>query len=770
MRGTILNARRKAFTLIELLVVMFISAILLSIIVIPAIQSFNLTRQAQALSDAQDKGRSLIERIARELGNAVSVRRGTDSVALTLNGVASTLPRDAMVVQIMSTQLGQMVEATLPHSKIDIIKPAEGDPTLVNGAYVNPVTGFADPTITASRGQVQLPVGAGSTILRYAVALRDPLVKYNNPYNSILTAAGAGQDNLFALYRFEFQPFLNRAHKATPGDPTTIAWRPNLALFDSDVTDRTIIGLDDPKFMLPTLNAGGNIVVDAKWYRINHWLGKNATGDPTPANLRELPRTTLMTDLSRYDMVMPVTTGPTGSKRVIFDNGIPRMLSLVSFQATRVSNDPAQPMMTARQGAETDNAGALNADVFRTKLGLWETAIVRCFPTGWNPNVPASSSYLVGRLPNAYAASSGPAFSIYVYDPTLALDDVTAGEEIFDVTLYNNTLGNGRYPFTAAALAANGRSSWLSNANLRALFTPFWFNSDQGKITASFGISEVGNAGIAPSPTNPFNLPTVGADVASGARPNAPYSPLNEPVLGGNFYDPTYATVNHRFNKVWNDNPNLQGDLLERFIDLRIAPTGDGTLSPLYPLAVGGAVSGLGKGAIVPGSEEVYGPNQLPGASFGTRVRYTRTTRRPVGPNQYLINYVDQPEPTDYTLLGLAPGNLAGFNPGLYNPQNFVSAVIQPRFKKGYLAFNSDPNVPLPTGDIVVSYRFQFTNSQSGAPSTISGNKADIIAVDYDTRQLMSVLLTMRNYPQSTIPNPQNVTLRATATVRNYIR
>lgn len=749
---------------------MFISALLLSIIVIPAIQSFNLTRQAQALSDAQDKGRSLIERISREIGNSVSIRRGTDSVPVTLNGVATTLPRDAMVVQIVSSQLNRTVEATLPHSKIDIVKPAEGDPTLVNGAYINPVTGMADPTLAAPRGQVELPVGIGSTLVRYAIALRNPLAKYNNPYNSILAVVNGEQDNLYGLYRFEFQPFINRAHKATPADPTTVAWRPNLALFDSDVTDRVIIGLDDPKFMLPTLNGTGQIVVDAKWFRVNHWLGKNAAGDPSPANSRELPRTVLMTELSRYDMMMPVTTGPTGSRRPIFDNGIPRLLSLISFQATRVSNDPAQPMMTARQGSETDNAGALNADVFRTKLGLWETAVIRCFPTGWNPNVPANSSYLVGRLPNAYSAASGPAFSIYAYDPAVALDDVTSGQEVFDVTTYNTLLGSGSYPFTAAVSAANGRSGWLANANLRNLFTPFWFNPDQGKITASFAISDVGNPAVAPSVTNPFNLPTVGADAVTAARPNAPYSPLNEPVLGGNFYDATYATVNHRFNKVWNDNPNLQGDLLERFIDLRTTPTADGTPSPLYPLPIGGVATGFGKGGIVPGSEEVYGPNQLPGATFGSRIRYTRTTRRPVGPNQYLINYVDQPQPVDYTLLGLAPAQLVGFNPAVYDPTNFVSAIIQPRFLKGYLALNSDPNIPLPVGEIVVSYRFQFTNSQSGAPSTIAGNKADVIAVDYDTRQLMSVLLTMRNYPQSTIPNPQNVTLRATATVRNYIR
>jgi hypothetical protein len=117
-------------------------------------------------------------------------------------------------------------------------------------------------------------------------------------------------------------------------------------------------------------------------------------------------------------------------------------------------------------------------------------------------------------------------------------------------------------------------------------------------------------------------------------------------------------------------------------------------------------------------------------------------------------------------VLGLGPQQLAGFDPYNYNEQNFVSAVIQPRFKRGYIQLNSDPNVPLPLGQVLVAYRFQF----NGAGNRGLGSKEDVFAVDYDTRQLINVLLTIRNYPQSTVSNPQNVTLKSTAAVRNYIR
>ena len=53
-------------------------------------------------------------------------------------------------------------------------------------------------------------------------------------------------------------------------------------------------------------------------------------------------------------------------------------------------------------------------------------------------------------------------------------------------------------------------------------------------------------------------------------------------------------------------------------------------------------------------------------------------------------------------------------NPGIlyiatYTPGNFSSEVFQARFKVGYIQLNSDPNVPLPLGNIRVNYRFQFT-------------------------------------------------------------
>ncbi len=206
-----------------------------------------------------------------------------------------------------------------------------------------------------------------------------------------------------------------------------------------------------------------------------------------------------------------------------------------------------------------------------------------------------------------------------------------------------------------------------------------------------------------------------------------------------------------------------------------VGPEGDGSM--------------LSRARIVPGSETVSGPDQKPGPNYAHPVRYTRTNHNP-GPNQYRINYTDLREPTDpstnmvtqnaYQLYGLTGAEVAGFDPTKYDPTNFTSATIEPRFKVGYLQLNSDPNLPLPNGYMFngnpvpvpfrISYRFQFTGTLAPNQLQAGAGATDVFDVDYDTRQLMQVLLTIRNYPQSDLPNPQSITLKSTAAIRNFAR
>src|SRR5690349_396114 len=131
---------KKGFTLIELLTVMAITAIMMTIIIIPVVQSFNLMRSGMGFSDAQYKASQLVERIGREIGNAAAVRDNSGirgAIAVVVPG------RDGTPQRIL-----------LPFAKIDMLKPAEGEPIRgPSGALLNPFTGKEDPTLRAPKGQ-----------------------------------------------------------------------------------------------------------------------------------------------------------------------------------------------------------------------------------------------------------------------------------------------------------------------------------------------------------------------------------------------------------------------------------------------------------------------------------------------------------------------------------------------------------------------------------------------------------------------------------------
>jgi len=702
---------QRAFTLIELLTVMAITTILLGIITVPIIQSFNLTRTAQGYSDAQDKARLVIEEITRSIGNAAGVRdnsglKGSIAIRVPAEQALSAPysgpapePRDAVVL--------------IPYAKLDLVEPAKGEPEKDSGGnfVFRNDRGDIDPTITSPRGQVVLPVAPGQTIRRYWVGLRDPLQKYSNPYDGLLMTRTSGRDNLYVVYEAEVQPY---AFGSSQG---------NSSFFTVDGTG-SITDFDDPSFFTANVDASGHVITnDAKAARISNWKSKAR----------------ILTEVSRDDMGLPGFDK--SSRKVTYDlisqtptiYG-PRLVPLIQFRPTRVSNEPAEAMQAGRLGEETDNAARIGAEVFTTQYGGWTASVIRTWPSGWTQG--GANDYLVGRL-----NTNNGRFGIFAYDPDTSSDDVVGGTELFDLTAYENAIAGGSaYPFTFAVAQANSRSGWTSNVALRNLFEAYSIDPGRGKILASFGITEVGTN----NPNPDSNVPNVATGDAQ--------SPLQSTGAGAAYAGTGYE-INSCFNRVWNENNNLRPDI-QRFLDLRVTDQPDGTPSPLNP----DPAVGLARARIVPGSEVVVGPDQLPGPNYGRPIRYTRVARRNPGANQYFINYVDQSEP-DYAVA--FPGYPTP--PANYDPANFMSAVIQSRFKAGYVQLNSDPNVPLPQGTFQVSYRFQFTG-QSGA-----GTK-DVFAVDYDSRQLLSVLLTIRNYPQTTLPNPATVTLKGSAAVRNYLR
>lgn len=711
---------KQAFTLVEMLVVIAITAIILTLVIVPIVQGFNMTRQAQALADAQDKARTVVERVGREISNAASILDNADRAG----EVAVLVPgRNGAVV----------APVLLEYCKLDLAKPATGEPLRgPSGAYIDPDTGKEDPTLKAPKGQVVLPVTPGDTVVRFSIGLRDPLHPrgYVNPYDGLLMAKEGERDNLYVLYRFEVQPYL--------WDNTNQRFVVNTAFFEVDpstiVPGDPLSGkpvMDDPYFLLPGFDRFGGTLggaaLAAKQGRVRNWMKAGR----------------VMTEVSRFDMIQPVYDKQ--SRKVVYDGDTPRILPLIQFRPTGIGNEPLEAMAAVRLSGEGDSATAFAPDVFRSSKGGWSATVIRFWPVGWDRTNASANEYLVARR---YPGGSGEwRHGIFTFDPDLDASELYDGLLLFDGTAYEWAVRN-RLPY-AFSRALNPAA--MANSTYRNRLAAFSMNEKLGRVTASFPIEELGDVNQLPEPPG-GNKP----DVLTGPT----LSPVQDPNPPGTLTDAIYSPsepkyeINSSFNKVWSVRPELRGNI-HRFIDLRVVAQPDDTPSPLDP----NPLRGFARARIVPGSESVIGPDQNAGPNYGQLIRYSRTTRNP-GPNQYKLNYVDLPEPTDYRLLGFSNSEVTAFEGlgGSYSAANFLSAFIQPRFKAGYLQLYSDPNLPLPNGNIRVSYRFQFTRD------------GDSLSADYDSRQAMSIKLTIRNYPQSSLPNPQGITVAASAAVRNVLR
>jgi len=762
------NRINKAFTLVELITVMAIAAILLSIIAVPMIQSFNLTRAAQGFAAAQDRARILMEKIIRDVSNSAGVR---DNSGL----------KGALVLHVPG-QNGAIEPVLMQHAKIDLYLPAQGEENINGGGgnYINPDTGKVDPTIHDNKGQVVLPVAPGATLRRYFIGLRRPVVgdapqTYINPFDGVLMARTSQQDNLYVLYEADVQPYVFQGGN----------WVVNQRYFAPDPANPNAPLYDDPFFYTFRGTAGPNgEPVEINWAT----RALTAAGNIKLARVKQWMRVArIVTEINRYDMIQPVFDRKTGLE--IYDGNVPRISSLINFAPTRILSEPAKAMTAVRSGDETFNSSKVGPDVFRTEFGAWASTIVRVWPStypgafslnqqssqlfnGWIPNTP----YGIIRQTAPSEAPGPPRTVQFMYDPNVGTDDMgTLGAlPMFDISEYQNAIGNKlSYPFSRGL---NSAISLGFNPNLnKNLFVPVIPDTRQGELVSSFAITEVGNPGGPPPPVGSDNRPiTLGGAALS---PNNDSTLIAGPPLTrwqNAAYSPSSvtSTINQRFNVLWNDWPVLapaldRAQYVKRFIDLRFAGTRDNTPSPLQPLL------GWPRCFIVPGSEIVIGPDQTPGMNYGHPVRYTRVTQRPVGPNQYFINYVNQKEPdwSDPSLGLTVPANV--FDPASYQTTSFLQAVLQPQFRAGYVELNSRYGEPIPYGydadnsgtidpneqvPISVNYRFSFSE-----PS-------DTVAVDYDSRQLIKIVMTIRNYAQTTLPNPQTVTLEGSASVRNFFR
>lgn len=229
-----IGSNNQGFSLIEILVVLAISVIMMGLVLGPVSQSFRMTRQAQAMADAQDAARQAMELISRDLGEAMFV---FDNAVTPINiyndgGTPGYVFRSGEEgpIQLPVRQPNGSVEYfTLPHAKIDFILPKmsmhcnnpehpENEPRDYqrgNEAWPPcPVCGSTDVD-----ARPKFPLEQDVTVVRYFLGLRyndprrlpalmapppeDKIFGWKSPYAN---DTEVGAENQVVLYRVEFDP------------------------------------------------------------------------------------------------------------------------------------------------------------------------------------------------------------------------------------------------------------------------------------------------------------------------------------------------------------------------------------------------------------------------------------------------------------------------------------------------------------------------------------------------------------------------------------
>ncbi len=741
---------RRAFTLIELLVVMAVSAVLFTIIAIPMVQSFNLTRAGQSFAAAQSQARLISERVQQDISNAAAVRDNSGS-------------RGSLVIRVPGAD-GVMTESLAPYAKLDLLMPAKGNPLGPGGPNFNEETGKIDPTIAGPKGDPSLPTLPGTVLVRWFIGLRDPFLDYGNPNVDLRLAGGNrwagvsnGIDNPYVLYRAEVPAYAmgeDTTDWDRDGDAAEVIMRPNWNLFAADAEGQPI--WDDPTFFSITDadQAQGAAFVEAKSRRIRAWRGL-AINQSTDGRVDAL--------VFNYDL---------GSRLLTFVGNVPDYSAAVRMQPTRVASEPASPVNPMGSGLEAANAAKVGPSVYRTAAGSWGRMAARVHLS--IPPAAYTDAAQAGAENAPWHEANSPERRLDMRNVNgfgQSLVYVQTGQAVFSIDRYLQARSQSGQPNPPHAFSF----ATLANASLPAVrrdFLPIAPDPSRGQVTAAFDIQDVGVDNTVPVASRlPSTQPGSPATAIPGINIGEALPVQSDPSPIGNWtaWQNAAVGINRRFNAIYNqwDNilaaeglPNVldRSQGARRFIDLRTIPQPDGTLSPLDP------ARGWSRARIVPGSETVIGPDQQPGANFGNYVRYTRSLTRPVGVNEYYINYVHQPEPAWIDF-----GITANYDPSFYDPNDFFSAVIQSPYRVGYLELNSAPGEPLPNlldsgvgvntnGRIIVDYDFAFTEPN------------DVVVVDYDTNEVVEVLVTVVNYAPTGGPNPQSITLRASAEARNVLR
>jgi prepilin-type N-terminal cleavage/methylation domain-containing protein len=726
------------FTLLELLVAMAITAILLSLIFAPVVQSFNLTNRARTQVQSQTGARTTMDLITRLLSNAVFVY---DNGQTPLNLWVRDENGDQRVVSSLYTM-------------VEYVSPARQQDQVPGNIPIDPTTGqpIYGPTLTASQSGFAVPLALGRTVGRVFNALLNNATQAHTPAggdtqqngmpktpytNRFEDPANSSQDNRYALYRAEVVAYVPNTSNFLPDpkNPNGTKYVPDLRLFHTydpsdpnnpnaakaDTTDGTL-RLDDPNFFYDNSLAGGKEpgAGDPAKYAVPGWKDLNGDGKvEIGENWRAVSSPIMAVD--KIDTVS-LDRDPNTNAILYYKNNqtstdptaMPTVRPLITFAPTFLQNDPGVPTSLESTAFESPSPAP-------TAYTSQETHWAQPFRVLiYRNNVDATSDPL-----------SLTTLEYYQYQIT--------GNATTDGKIYHYTATNQQNPTQVEAFDVgpdpDPLTGFWKNSNVQYAFT---VDPQRGIINFDFPASVLVNDGTNPLPQS--------------------YSPED---INNNLTGTTYG---------------------KRYLDLRatlstatwngVALNPASAVSPLQKFGV--TLGQMSQVSIVPGSERVYGPDQRPGPNYGYRTLYTRVSANAgvIGLNQYKINYQDVPNATA------------------------VQDQNDPRVRMGYIEFNSQPDGDLPnvppgtvgsnglpiigTNSLPI-YKWNPNLNPPGIDTSMSAdsvqvtydfqmNRAnDVVKIDYLTRAMMNIGVEARFYDPAS-SRPQVTDLTSKIRIRNLQR
>lgn len=705
----------QGFTLVEMLVVIAITAVLLTLLITPLVNSFRLTQRAQMIVAAQDDARITLENISRELSSASYVfSNTTHPFPVTTPSTNPNIPDLRFSNFLVLTVPKQNADGTFAptgtpalafNAKLDFVMPRHNSSA---GTIIDPTTGGpVTITSTGTLGPAGLtfPLAPGTTMIRYWVGLRNPTKPYGTRGEG---SALAGQgNNTYILFRAQFTPSnpINPRTGApiTNADGTTINENLFTSKLDASGNPTNAPEFDDPDFFRYVTTS------DINWLSVDH---HNYTSAEVTAHNARVDKW--------FQIAKPVINVEQAD-----------LILLPHNPDNSLQYDQSGPFQgIAHSGAMHDPVSNVNLPVVNTSVTFSPASVSadasaatanNNVQAGYGGDVTASNNGLP-YIPTAYTAS----------DQSWAFP--------YQISLFQ--AGNTTYAAYQTVMASNMQSFANSSVMYAGDLIEQMYNPSSGSNGAAYTpVYDI---------TNGEPLVTTGTYVPMTVMPDTGTINFDMPALPvpANPYQrfwsipaASFATVN-----------GVSGPLATGIVNL-----GDPNFLPNTPLpplltdASGNTITpsprAVENARIVPGTLRVYGPDATPGSNQGLSVLYTEVSPGDAsfGPNDYQVDY------TTNTLTFYV-------DPGTHQmpvDANGQSAPVQ-------IAFDYQANLSP-----------DYTGSPASLYSAISATNPAApleVKVDYQTRDLLDINLGVRLYDPNNVGPAQLVTVHGQVRIGNSNR